>query len=66
MFGYTPVELGDNAAVEYLRNIVPLLGATLVVRELLFPKINSLFTPKGELEASVLPPLTEFAKELTN
>ena len=66
MFGYTPVELGDNAAVEYLRNIVPLLGATLVGPELLFPKINSLIAPDGMLDASVLSPLAELASELAN
>ena len=64
VFGCTPGERGGKAAVEYLRNIVPLLGATLVGPELLFPKINSLITPEGQLDASVLSPLTELAKEL--
>ena len=64
VFGCTPGERGGKAAVEYLRNIVPLLGATLVGPELLFPKINSLITPEGILDASVLSPLTELANEL--
>ena len=64
VFGCTPGERGGKAAVEYLRNIVPLLGATLVGPELLFPKINSLITPEGKLDASVLSPLAELAKEL--
>jgi len=45
---------------------VPLLGATLVGPELLFPKINSLISPDGKLDPSVLSPLTELAKELAN
>ena len=64
VFGCTPGDRGGKAAVEYLRNIVPLLGATLVGPELLFPKINSLITPEGILDASVMSPLTELAKEL--
>ena len=64
VFGCTPGDRGGKAAVEYLRNIVPLLGATLVGQELLFPKINSLITPEGILDANVLSPLTELAKEL--
>ena len=64
VFGCTPGERGGKAAVEYLRNIVPLLGATLVGPELLFPKINSLISPEGKLDASVLSPLTELASEL--
>ena len=64
VFGCTPGERGGKAAVEYLRNIVPLLGATLVGPELLFPKINSLITPEGNLDPSVLSPLTDLAKEL--
>ena len=66
VFGCAPGERGGKAAVEYLRNIVPLLGATLVGPELLFPKINSLITPDGKLDASVLSPLTELAKELAS
>ena len=64
VFGCAPGERGGKAAVEYLRNIVPLLGATLVGPELLFPKINSLITPDDKLAASVLSPLVELAKEL--
>jgi chromate reductase len=63
-FGCAPGERGGKSAVEYLRNIVPLLGATLVGPELLFPKINSLITPEGILDASVLSPLTELANQL--
>ena len=64
VFGCAPGERGGKAAVEYLRNIVPLLGATLVGPELLFPKINSLITPDDKLDASVLSPLAELAREL--
>jgi hypothetical protein len=66
VFGCTPGERGGKAAVEYLRNIVPLLGATLVGPELLFPKINSLISPAGDLDPSVLSPLTDLAKELAD
>ena len=66
VFGCTPGDRGGKAAVEYLRNIVPLLGATLIGPELLFPKINSLITPDDKLDASVLSPLTELAKELAS
>jgi chromate reductase len=66
VFGCAPGERGGKSAVEYLRNIVPLLGATLVGPELLFPKINSLITPAGNLDPSVLSPLTDLAKELAD
>jgi chromate reductase len=66
VFGCAPGERGGKSAVEYLRNIVPLLGATLVGPELLFPKINSLITPDGNLDPSVLSPLTDLAKELAS
>ena len=66
VFGCTPGERGGKAAVEYLRNIVPLLGATLVGQELLFPKINSLITPDGIIDASVMSPLTDLANQLAN
>ena len=66
VFGCAPGERGGKSAVEYLRNIVPLLGATLVGPELLFPKINSLISPDGNLDPSVLSPLAELAKELAN
>jgi chromate reductase len=64
VFGCSPGDRGGKAAVEYLRNIVPLLGATLVGTELLFPKINSLLSPDGDLDPSVLSPLTGMANEL--
>ncbi len=66
VFGCSPGDRGGKAAVEYLRNIVPLLGATLVGPELLFPKINSLITPDGKLDTSVMSPLTELANELAS
>ncbi len=66
VFGCAPGDRGGKAAVEYLRNIVPLLGATLVGTELLFPKINSLISPDGKLDATVLSPLCELANELAN
>ena len=66
VFGCAPGERGGKSAVEYLRNIVPLLGATLVGPELLFPKINLLISPEGNLDQSVLSPLTDLAKKLAN
>ena len=66
VFGCSPGDRGGKASVEYLRNIMPLLGATLVGPELLFPKINSLITPDGKIDTSVMSPLTELAKELDN
>lgn len=66
VFGCTPGDRGGKAAVEYLRNIVPLLGATLVGQELLFPKINSLITPDGKIDTSVMSPLCELANELAS
>jgi chromate reductase len=64
VFGCSPGDRGGKAAVEYLRNIVPLLGATLVGQELLFAKINSLISPDGKIDASVMSPLIEMANEL--
>ena len=64
VFGCAPGERGGKSAVEYLRNIVPLLGATLVGPELLFPKINSLISPEGILDPSVMSPLTDLANQL--
>ena len=66
MFGCAPGDRGGKAAVECLRNIVPLLGATLVGPELLLPKINSLITPDGKLDTSVMSPLTGLANELAS
>ena len=66
VFGCTPGDRGGKAAVEYLRNIVPLLGATLVGQELLFAKINSLILPDGKIDTSVMSPLCELASELVN
>ena len=64
VFGCSPGDRGGKAAVEYLRNIVPLLGATLVGQELLFAKINSLISPDGNADTSVMSPLIEMANEL--
>ena len=66
VFGCSPGDRGGKAAVEYLRNIVPLLGATLVGQELLFAKINSLISPDGKIDTSVISPLCELASELVN
>jgi hypothetical protein len=51
-------------AVEYLRQITPLLGATLVGPELLFAKINTLIAADGKVDASVMGPLSALAHEL--
>lgn len=66
VFGCSPGDRGGKASVEYLRNIVPLLGATLVGQELLFAKINSLISPDGKIDTSVMSPLSELASELAN
>ena len=50
--------------MEYLRQITPLLGATLIGPELLFSKINTLIAAAGTVDASVLGPLTALAYEL--
>ncbi|MEN9286716.1 MAG: hypothetical protein RIS39_708, partial [Actinomycetota bacterium] len=50
--------------VEYLRNMIPLFGATLVGPELLFPKINTKIGSDGSVDASVMAPLTALAREL--
>ena len=66
VFGCSPGDRGGKASVEYLRNIVPLLGATLVGQELLFAKINSLISSDGKIDKSVMSPLCELASELAN
>ena len=58
VFGVSPGSRGGQAAVEYLRNIVPLLGATLVGEELLLPSIKDQFdfetgTPSAAVAASL-------------
>jgi hypothetical protein len=50
--------------VEYLRQITPLLGATLIGPELLFAKINTLIAADGIVDASVMGPLSALAHEL--
>jgi chromate reductase, NAD(P)H dehydrogenase (quinone) len=66
VFGCSPGDRGGKASVEYLRNIVPLLGATLVGPELLFAKINLLISPDGKIDKSVMSPLCELANELAS
>jgi hypothetical protein len=50
--------------VEYLRNMIPLFGATLVGPELLFPKINTKIGTDGSVDGTVLAPLLALAGEL--
>jgi chromate reductase len=64
VFGCAPGDRGGKASVEYLRNIIPLFGATLVGPELLFPKINTKIGPDGSVDSSVLEPLLALAREL--
>jgi hypothetical protein len=64
VFGCSPGDSGGKQAVEYLRQITPLLGATLIGPELLFSKINMLIAADGTVDASVLGPLTALAYEL--
>lgn len=64
IFGCSPGDSGGKQAVEYLRLITPLLGATLVGPELLFSKINTLIAADGTIDTSVLGPLTALAHEL--
>ena len=64
VFGCSPGDSGGKQAVEYLRQITPLLGATLVGPELLFSKIKTLIAADGTVDASVLGPLTALAHEL--
>ncbi|MEY3615184.1 MAG: hypothetical protein RLZZ518_184 [Actinomycetota bacterium] len=62
--GCSPGERGGKAAVEYLRNMIPLFGATLVGPELLFPKINTLVSADGVVAPEVLDPVLAVAREL--
>ena len=64
IFGCSPGDSGGKQAVEYLRQITPLLGATLVGPELLFAKINPLIAADGTVDASVMGPLSALAREL--
>ena len=66
VFGCAPGERGGKASVEYLRNMIPMFGATLVGPELLFPKINTLIAADGKVDASVMTPLLALARELAN
>ena len=64
VFGCSPGDSGGKQAVEYLRQITPLLGATLIGPELLFAKINTLIAADGIVDASVMGPLSALAHEL--
>ena len=50
--------------MEYLRQITPLLGATLIGPELLFSKINTLIGADGLVDASVMESLSALARAL--
>lgn len=71
VFGCSPGERGGKASVDYLRNMIPMFGATLVGPELLFAKINTKITAVHadatglpNIDASVMDPLTQLAREL--
>ena len=64
VFGCAPGDRGGKASVEYLRNMIPLFGASLIGPELLFPKINAKIAADGAVDASVMTPLIELAREL--
>lgn len=64
VFGCSPGDRGGKASVEYLRNMIPLFGATLVGPELLIPKINTKIGPDGSVDSAVLEPLLALANEL--
>jgi len=64
VFGCSPGDRGGKASVEYLRNMIPLFGATLVGPELLLAKINTKIAADGSVDSSVLEPLLALAREL--
>jgi len=64
VFGCAPGDRGGKASVEYLRNMIPLFGATLVGPELLFPKINTKIGTDGSVDGTVLAPLLALVSEL--
>jgi len=64
VFGCSPGDRGGKASVEYLRNMIPLFGATLVGEELLLPKINTKIAEDGSIDAGVLEALLVLAREL--
>jgi chromate reductase len=64
VFGCAPGDRGGKASVEYLRNMIPLFGATLIGPELLFPNINTKIAADGTVDASVMTRLTSLAREL--
>lgn len=64
VFGCSPGDRGGKASVEYLRNMIPLFGATLIGPELLIPKVNTVIGDDGSIEASVMQRLSSLAGEL--
>ncbi|MBM3657590.1 MAG: NAD(P)H-dependent oxidoreductase [Actinobacteria bacterium] len=64
VFGCSPGDRGGKASVDYLRNMIPLFGATLVGPELLLAKINTKIAADGAVDSSVLEPLLALAREL--
>lgn len=64
VFGCAPGDRGGKASVEYLRNMIPLFGATLVGPELLFPKVDTKIAASGAVDVTVLEPLLALAREL--
>ncbi len=64
VFGCSPGESGGKQSVEYLRNIIPLFGATLIGPELLFAKIDTFVSADGAVDATVMGPLSALAREL--
>jgi len=64
VFGCSPGESGGKQSVEYLRNIIPLFGATLIGPELLFAKIDTFMSADEAVDASVMDPLSALAREL--
>ena len=64
VFGCAPGDRGGKASVEYLRNMIPLFGATLVGPELLFPKVDTKIAASGAVNVTVLEPLLALTREL--
>lgn len=66
VFGCSPGDRGGKASVDYLRNMIPMFGATLVGPELLFPKIASRISADGSVDPTVVEPLLALARELAD
>lgn len=64
VFGCAPGDRGGKASVDYLRNMIPMFGATLVGPELLIPKVNTKIAADSSVDASVLDALLALAREL--